>query len=79
MYDFEIELPPADVVPRTEVTPVVADLLKTHIGTQVMVHFPGEPIETMDGELLGMDEPRSVTATLARLHISNSSNAAFSS
>lgn len=29
----------------------------------------GEPIETMDGELLAMSEPHTVTATLARLHI----------
>lgn len=40
MDEIEIELPPADVVPRCEVTPVVADLLAKHVGAQVTVHFP---------------------------------------
>jgi hypothetical protein len=67
--EFEIELSPLDVVPRTEITPAVADLLKAHVGEQVIVHWPGEAIEGPDGDLVAMTEPRTVTATLARLQI----------
>jgi hypothetical protein len=66
---IEIELPPADVVPRCEVTPVVAELLAGAVGTQVEVHFPGEVIEDPDGIPIGVTEQQTVNATLARLHI----------
>jgi hypothetical protein len=56
-------------VPHTEITPAVADLLAGAVGTQVVVHWPGEVIEGPDGDLVAMTEPRTLTATLARLHI----------
>ena len=43
MHDDELELPPADVVRRSEVTPVVADLPASAVGTQVTAHFPVNP------------------------------------
>jgi hypothetical protein len=72
--EFEIELPPPDVVPHSEITSAVADLLKAHVGEQVIVHWPGEAIEGPDGDLVAMTERRTVTATLARLHIPHEEN-----
>jgi hypothetical protein len=41
------------------------ELLESHVGQQVIVHLPGEPIEGPDGELVGMTASRDVAATLA--------------
>ena len=46
-------------MPRSEITPAIADLLKAHVGEQVTVHWPGEPIEDDDGTLR-MTEPRTI-------------------
>lgn len=42
------------------------ELLESYVGREVAVHWPGEPIAGPDGEMVGMTEPRDVTATLAR-------------
>lgn len=44
-------------------------LTRRAVGTQITVHWPGEPIGGPDGDLVSVTESRTVTATLARLHI----------